>query len=47
MEIDITFDSFNKTYNKGSNITGSVVVSSSERVCEFQALFLNLVVSRV
>jgi hypothetical protein len=45
MEIDITFDSFNKTFNRGSIITGSVIVSSSERVCEFQALYLNLVVS--
>ncbi len=44
MELEITFDSFNKTYNKGSNITGTVVISSSERTCEFQGLYLNIVV---
>jgi hypothetical protein len=44
MEIDITLDSFNKTYNKGSNITGNIIISSSERLVEFSQLNLLLTV---
>ena len=44
MEIDITFDNFNKTFNKSSNITGAVTISSNERLVEFSGISLILVV---
>lgn len=44
MEIDIQFDSFNKIYNKGTNITGSININSNERLVEFAAINLTLTV---
>ncbi len=44
MEIDINLDNFNKTYNKGSNISGNIVISSNERLLEFSQLNLLLTV---
>lgn len=44
MEIDIAFDSFNKTFYKGSNISGTVTVSSNERVQEYNSINIVLIV---
>jgi hypothetical protein len=44
MEIDIVFDSFNKLFNNGTNITGSINIGCSERVIDFQSLNLILTV---
>jgi hypothetical protein len=47
MEIDINYDSFNKHYNKGSNITGTINISCSERLIEFTHMNLILTVSYI
>jgi hypothetical protein len=43
MEIDIQFDSFNKTFYKGSNISGSVIISCNERVQEYSSINVVLI----
>ncbi len=45
MEIFINFDSFNKHYNKDTNITGTIVIACNNRYVEFTTLNLNLTVN--
>jgi hypothetical protein len=44
MEIDINLDSFAKLYNEGDYITGTIIVSSNERLIEFNKIHLILTV---
>jgi hypothetical protein len=44
MDIDINLDSFAKLYNEGDNITGTIVVTSNERLVEFSKINLILTV---
>lgn len=43
MEIEILLDSFNKTYNVGDNITGTINVTSNEKNLEFLQLNINFI----
>ena len=44
MEIDIRLDSFNKTYNAGDNILGTLNITSSEKQFSFNHMSLTVIV---
>ena len=45
MEINMSFDNFNKTYNKGSNVTGVINIGCVDRLVDFTSINLNLTVN--
>ena len=45
MEIGIILDKFNKIYNLGETIIGSLNISNQEKILEYKEINLNLIVN--